>query len=240
MFSVVIPTKDEEAHLPHLLRSIKNQTLQPTEVIIADAHSTDHTREIAVSFGARVVDGGMPGAGRNAGAAVAIAENLVFLDADVQLQDGKFFEHCIGEFFERGLDVATCEAVPLNGTKRDEYLHRAYNLYVRACGAVIPHAAGFCIFATRRMHELIGGFDETIQFCEDHDYAKRAARIGRFGYLTSATIPVSTRRLDRDGRMRTFMRFALAELHLNTIGPIRHGGFGYTFGHKQKTHAQDH
>ena len=55
----MIPTKNEADELPTLLRSIRRQTTQPREIIVADANSTDGTREIARQFGARVVEGGL-------------------------------------------------------------------------------------------------------------------------------------------------------------------------------------
>ncbi|HRP68451.1 MAG TPA: glycosyltransferase, partial [Turneriella sp.] len=62
--SVVIPALNEERDLPELLSSLKAQSFRNFEVIVADAGSKDKTREIAQEFGARVVDGGMPGVGR--------------------------------------------------------------------------------------------------------------------------------------------------------------------------------
>ena len=84
--SIVVPTKNEEAYLPILLASLRGQTFQDFEIIVADAHSTDRTREIALQAGAKVVDGGMPGPGRNRGAAVAQGEIIFFFDADVILR----------------------------------------------------------------------------------------------------------------------------------------------------------
>ena len=90
MLTIVIPTKNEEAYLPRLLESIQGQTLKPSEIIVADAHSTDATREIARAHGAKVVDGGMISLGRNAGARQAQTDFILFLDADVELRDPEF------------------------------------------------------------------------------------------------------------------------------------------------------
>ncbi|MEB3105149.1 MAG: glycosyltransferase family 2 protein [Cyanobacteriota bacterium] len=45
--SVLIPARNEEATLPHLLRGLTQQSIQPTEVIVVDDHSTDATAETA-------------------------------------------------------------------------------------------------------------------------------------------------------------------------------------------------
>jgi glycosyltransferase involved in cell wall biosynthesis len=233
MISVIIPTKNEEAFLPRLLKSLQAQTRRPDEVIIADAGSTDRTCEIARSFGARVVEGGLPGVGRNKGAEAAKGDMLVFFDADVQLVEQDFIERSLEQMQERGLDIATCDVEPLSDSHLDKVLHKAYNRYVRVCGSKLPHAAGFCIFVKADLHADIQGFDEDVKFCEDHDYARRAAKEGNFGVLDKR-IPVSVRRLNRDGRLNIAVKFALAELHLITLGPIRHNKFDYQFGHNKQ------
>ena len=231
MLTIVIPTKDEEVFLPKLLESIRQQTLQPDQIIVADAGSTDRTIEIAKTYGAQVVEGGMPGPGRNKGAVHANTELILFLDADVELRDPEFLEKSVGEMMEKKLDLATCDVFPLSDMFIDHFLHKAYNTYVRAWGSVFPHAPGFCLFVRRSAHEAINGFDESVTFCEDHDYAHRLKKVGKFGFLTSTKIPVSIRRLDRDGRMNIAIKYLLAEIHLALLGPIRHEKFNYTFGH---------
>lgn len=231
MITIVIPTKNEEASLPCLLESIRKQTFQPAEIIVADAVSTDRTREIAESFGCRVVEGGMPGPGRNRGAEAAKTELLLFLDADVELRDPDFLRLAVGEMLEKKLSIATVDVFPLSDAWIDHVIHKAYNVYVRVWGEVFPHAPGFCMFVRRDLHAKIGGFDESITFCEDHEYAGRAAKMGSFGFLRSTKIPVSIRRLDRDGRVNIAIKYCLAEMHLAMLGPIRHDRFRYTFGH---------
>ncbi len=234
MLTVVVITKNEEENLPVLLESIKHQTLQPREVIVADAGSTDRTREIAKKYGARVVEGGLPSAGRNKGADAANSDYVLFLDADVELRDPQFLEKSLGEMLEKDYGLATCDVFPLSDAFVDHFMHKAYNSYARAWGSLFPHAPGFCMFVRKDLHDKLGGFDEQIQFCEDMDYAQRFRKIGKFGFLKSTKIPVSIRRLDRDGRMKIAIKFMMAELHLAFLGPIKHDKFKYTFGHKKK------
>ncbi len=237
MLSVVIPTKNEEGSLPGLLASLKRQTLQPAEVIVADARSTDGTRAVAEAGGARVVEGGLPGVGRNRGAAAASSPLILFLDADVELREDDMLERMVRGLEERGLDVATCEVEPLDASRVDRLLHRAYNRYAKFLEHLFPHAPGFCILVRKTVHDAIGGFDETVTFCEDHDYVQRAAKVARFGILP-VKIPVSVRRLERDGRLNIACKYVLAELHLAAVGPIRHDLFKYTFGYGKKGSAR--
>ena len=221
------------ACLPKLLDSIKQQTVQPKQVVVADACSTDATRKIAEEYGAVVVEGGLPGCGRNRGAEVAIAETVLFLDADVELTDPEFLEKSLGEMLERKLQIATCEVVPMDGSWVDRLLHKGYDLYARLWGSLLPHAPGFCIFIKRSVHVDVKGFDESVVFAEDHEYVRRGAKKAKFGFLKTS-IPVSVRRMHRDGHLSIVWKYFLGELHLTFLGPIRHDRFNYSFGHQKK------
>jgi glycosyltransferase involved in cell wall biosynthesis len=235
MLSIVIITLNEEECLPRLLDSIKAQTLQPNEIIVADSNSTDRTCEIANAYGAKVVEGGLPSAGRNNGARSALSDLILFLDADVELIEKDFLKQSVAEIEARDLDIATCDVWPLSESMIDRFLHSAYNKYVRLCGAYIPHAPGFCIFVKKEMHDRIGGFDEEVLFAEDHDYARRSVKAkGVFGIVKSR-VPVSVRRLERDGRINIFLKYLLGELHLIFLGPVKDNKFNYSFGHKKNS-----
>jgi len=197
--SIIIPTLNEEKMLPQILESIKAQEFDDYEVIVADAHSTDRTREIAESYGCRVVDGGKPGAGRNAGAAAAKGDFFFFLDADVILPPG-FVRNVYDEMQDRFIDLATCEIKPLSDYRLDRVIHRMMNLAVILNLWLDPKAFGFCIFVTRRLFFRVGGFDETIYVAEDNDFVKRASVHRTLRFLTSAYIMVSIRRFEKEGR----------------------------------------
>lgn len=234
MLSIIIPTRNEEEYLPYLLRSIKAQTLAEYEIIVADAASTDRTREIAVEYGARVVEGGLPAKGRNLGAAAAQGEILLFLDADVILPDPWFVQKTVAEFERRKFGVATCRIKALSNKRIDKFFHTFFNYYMWVMRAALPHAPGFCIFARRDVHEAIGGFDETVTLAEDHDYVQRGSEVGKYGILKTYKIPVSVRRFERDGRFSTVAKYVLCELHMMTRGSVRHDKFNYTFGYPKK------
>jgi glycosyltransferase involved in cell wall biosynthesis len=232
--SIVIPTKNEEKHLPKLLDTIKGQTFKDYELIVADAHSTDKTPEIAASYGAQVVEGGMPGPGRNRGALHAKGEIIAFFDADVQLPSTRFLEDCVAEMDRKKLDVATCKVKPLSRRPIDRAMHEVYNAYAVAMVKIRPHAPGFCIFARQHAHRGIKGFDEEVVFAEDHDYVQRAAKLGhKFGLLHSHPIAVSVRRLDH-GRLDLALKYVFAELHMLTKGSIKEQPFEYKMGGDDK------
>jgi glycosyltransferase involved in cell wall biosynthesis len=238
MLSIVIPTYNEEEYLPLLLRSIEAQTFKDYEVVVSDNHSKDKTRELAGEYGARIVDGGMPSAGRNNGAAAAKGDILLFLDADVILPDPWFLQMTVAEFEKRALGAATMKIAPMSDKMVDKAFHDAFNYFMWMTQATVPHAPGFCIFARKTVHDKIGGFDEEIKLAEDHDYVHRAAKVAKFGLLKTYKIPVSVRRFERDGRAKTGAKMLLAELYLRTRGNIKTDIFNYTFGHDKESKAK--
>lgn len=224
--SIIIPTLNEGKCLPELLKSIKSQTKLPSEIIVADAFSLDHTRKIAKAFGATVVDGGLPSVARNNGAAVATQPILLFLDADVILPPS-FLEQTFTEMLRRNLDITSCFITPRSPLKIDKFLHQFANQYMRLTQKIHPHIPGACVFVKKNIHKIIGGFDESLIFAEDHDFVKRAERFGKFAYLKSYKIPVSVRRLSAEGRIKIVFKYIAVELHLIFIGKIRRDIFNY-------------
>jgi len=180
--SIIIPALNEEKYLPKLLSSIKKQTYKNYEIIVADAGSKDSTIKIAKKYGCKIVEGGMPSIGRNAGAKVAKGHLLLFLDADVILPKD-FLKKAIKEFEHRFLDIATTQFEPLSKHLIDKSMHKFANEFIKSVRLIRPLAPGWCILITSRLHRRIKGFNERLTFAEDHEYASRAANIGRFGIL---------------------------------------------------------
>lgn len=231
--SIIIPTFNEEKYLPKLLQSLQNQTKKLTQVIVADAFSLDDTRKIARAFGCLVINGGLPSVARNNGARIATQPILLFLDADVILPPS-FLEQTFTEMLQRNLDITSCFITPRSPLKIDRFLHQFANQYMKLTQKIHPHIPGACIFVKKNLHQIIGGFDQSLILAEDHDYVKRAKRIGKFAYLKSYKIPVSVRRLSRDGRIKIALKYIAVELHLIFIGQIRRNIFNYRFGHYYK------
>ncbi|HMY10592.1 MAG TPA: glycosyltransferase [Turneriella sp.] len=230
--SVVTPTLNEERDLPQLLSSLKKQTFRDFEIIVADAGSKDRTRQLAEEYGARVVDGGMPGVGRNRGAAVANGEYLFFFDADVVLPDDFLFK-AVQEMDEQYIDLATCAFYPISDLRLDKILFAFTNLTVRMSANSNPRAAGFCIFITKRLFDRIGGFDESLRLAEDHDLVERAAKFRPLHVLKSTSLQVSVRRLAKEGRFSLIQKYFQVEMHLMTKGKVRDDIIEYEFGNFQ-------
>lgn len=111
--SVVVITRNEEAHLAKCLRAILaavNETAG-AEVIVVDSASTDRTVEIALSFGAGVISLRpeyelSPSAGRFTGFHHTSGELMMFVDADTVL-DQHWFPAAISAFAQPDVAAVT-------------------------------------------------------------------------------------------------------------------------------------
>lgn len=228
--SIIIPAKNEEKNLPPLLTSIKKQTFKDYEVIVADARSTDKTREMAASFGAKVVEGGMPGPGRNRGAEAAKGEMLLFLDADAILPDPDFLKKALEEMKRKNFCVAAPFYDFCGANMMDKIVSGLWNAWVSLASHFSPSAAGSCIFAKRDAHNKINGFDEKIVLGEDTDYVYRASRICCFGIIKSVRVENSPRRLRQEGYAKVFLQAVSAGFYRYVLRRKDYGNnFNYNF-----------
>lgn len=232
--SVVIPALNEEEYIGKLLTSLKEQTRQPAEVVVVDAFSTDNTVRVVKSYGYKVIQNkAWIGEARNIGAKATTQPFIFFFDADVILPKD-FLEKTIAEFEERRLDAASCYHTPLSVHTSTHVLYAISNIYLAVMSHVSMRAYGYCILVKREMHNKINGFDKTLRMAEDHDYANRLSKAGKFGFLTSEKIPVSPRRFREDGPVKLIVKTLITEFHLLFIGSIKRPLFSYEFGEHTK------
>ena len=229
--SIIIPTYNEEEYLPKLLESIKSQDFTDYEIIVADAQSDDNTREIAKEYGCVVVEGGLPGPGRNRGAEVAQGEILLFLDSDLELTEN-YLSNVIEEFESEDLGIAITQMTPLSEKKRDKYLHDLANWFMIAVENIKPHGAGcYGIISKKELHDEVNGFDENLSFGEDTDYIERVAEISEFKVLRNARIGVSTRRLEEEGLYTLLKQYGKSTVNDFRGKRTSAEDLGYEFGH---------
>jgi len=121
LVSVVIPTLNSGKTLAACLRSIAAQKLPRDryEVVLADAGSTDNTREIARACGAdKIVENPLKTgeAGKSAGIAASAGELIALVDSDNILPDAEWLTRMIAPF----ADPKIVASEPIAYTVRNE------------------------------------------------------------------------------------------------------------------------
>lgn len=211
MISFIIPAHNEQALLGETLGSIHaaaSQVGRPYEVIVVDDASTDRTAEIAREHNAQVVsvEHRQIAATRNAGAAVAQGDWLVFVDADTLIT---------AEVLHGAIDALQAGAV--GGGARITFEGNAPWLVARLVKLFevayfsFKLAAGCFVFCTREAFAQAGGFDETVYVSEEITLSRELRKLGRFVILP-ARVNTSARKLEthRLGEMaRLLLRLVL-------------------------------
>jgi rhamnosyltransferase len=116
--SVIIPVKNGAQTLDKCLTSIKNQTIaENIELIVLDSSSTDNSKQIALDFGARVIDI-LPGEfnhglTRNKGVRYATGELIYYTVQDASIADNDMLKRMSAHFDEKEVQsVCAHQGVP--------------------------------------------------------------------------------------------------------------------------------
>jgi len=231
MISIIVPTLNEEKYLPRLLQSIKEQDFEKDlEIIVADAGSKDRTIEIAEKFGCKIVEGGLPAKGRNQGAKIARGEVFLFVDADILLPKD-FLRKTMAEIKERNLGIAGFCLSVQDQTLFTKLLFAVFcNFFLRISQRITPMAC-MVIFSRKDIHKKIQGFDEEIKICEDVSYVRSGKKYGKFGIIKSTRPYISTRRFKKDGWVKSYLKYFIANICILIFGPIKKDIFKYKFGY---------
>ncbi len=176
LISVVITTRNEEAHLPQLLESLRVQA-PPFEIVLVDSESRDRTPDLARAFAAsrpdllRVIErAGSRGIGRNIGVAAARGTHLAFIDGDC-FADPAWLER-MREGFTRSPVVAG-RTVPVGKAKYGQMAR--VELFQKGNDVTFPSSnLGYA----RDLFVRLGGFDPRFVTAEDIDLNLRAVADG--------------------------------------------------------------
>lgn len=180
--AVVIPTYNHARYLGDALDSIFAQTIRPTEIIVVDDGSDDNPSEVVAQYPSvfllQQANLGLAAA-RNAGAAVAQARFILFLDADDVLSPGAIASglSCMrknpGAAFVYGAHRRVNEKLEPTGGLR--YMDAGTNPYLTLlrCNSIGMHAT---VMYDREVLMAAGGFDPLLPRCEDYDVYLRLAR----------------------------------------------------------------
>jgi glycosyltransferase involved in cell wall biosynthesis len=180
LVSFIIPVRNDAVRLRRCLTTIRANTpaRDEIEIVVADNGSTDDTPDVARSFGARVLT--LPSlsvaALRNRAAAEARGQVLAFVDADHEI-DPNWVASATDALSDPSVAAvgALCVA-PAQGT----WVQRMYDaLRGRTEGRSDVEWLGSGNMAVRRERfDQVGGFDVTLETCEDVDLCQRLRQAG--------------------------------------------------------------
>lgn len=168
LVSVIVTTKNEEAHIESCLKSIFSQSYKNIEIIVIDNASNDRTKKIAKKFTKLVFDRGHErSAQRNYGAKKANGEFLLFIDADMTLT-----KDVVKQCVELLINEENIGAVVVPEKSVGEGYWTKVKAFERSLyeGDASIEAARFF---RKTVFREVGGYDEDITGPEDWDLPKR-------------------------------------------------------------------
>ncbi|MCF8267496.1 MAG: glycosyltransferase [Ignavibacteriales bacterium] len=216
-FSIIIPTLNEEKLLPGLLESINSPELRKLysyEIIISDGGSTDGTIEKALIHADKITVHNQEqpqniAAGRNKGAEGAIGDILVFLNADVRLDDPEISMQEIMVFKkEKNYDAATCyvKIFPEERIFSDKIFLGFYNYYFHLLNIIgVGMGRGEYQIIRKSVFERVRGYNESLPAGEDFDLFKRIRKHGKIKNLKATMVYEAPRRFRKYGHLKILL-----------------------------------
>jgi glycosyltransferase involved in cell wall biosynthesis len=223
-FSVIIPSLEEGRYIRRTLGQFPPALKERfrIEVIVSDGGSTDDTLDLARRLADVVLQADRGereniAIGRNRGARVARGEILVFINADVMIdQPEQFFASMRDVLEEPGISAATCNVRIYREEERlvDRCVHGFFNWYFRLLNSIgFGMGRGECHVMKRELFAMERGYNERLAAGEDFELYSRLRKLGKIRWLRSVTVYESPRRFRKSGYARvigTWMMNAVA------------------------------
>lgn len=174
--TIVVPCKNEENYIHHLLDSLRSQNIGDTRIIIADC-STDNTRQVIqdnkFELNVEIIDGGPVSKAKNDGARLVTTPYILFIDADV-----RFFKDTVIQDAVKKIELKNLHLVGLNIKCYDKDIRAkigftTFNLINHTLKFFSPFAVGAFMLTRKDKFEEYGGFSENLLTSEDYFLSKK-------------------------------------------------------------------
>lgn len=180
VITIVIPCKNEKDNIYECIGFIaKQKGIAGTKVIIADVSDEADSlvwlykakRDFKYSIDIEIIEGGFPAKARLEGSKLANTPYILFLDADIMLQN-KFI---LGECLAYDSDLVT---VPFQTENGFNWIFRLFDIQQKMSNWLgTPFAVGgFQLWKTKSYWKT-GGYDETHLFAEDYWVSQKANKM---------------------------------------------------------------
>jgi glycosyltransferase involved in cell wall biosynthesis len=183
--TIVIPSKNEENYIAHLLDNLITQEVGFTKIIIADC-STDKTRSVIDLYRPRlnieVIEGGPVSFAKNRGAKLSTTPYILFIDADVRFFKSTVIHDAVNALETENLDLVGLNAKCYDGDIRAQIGFTIFNVINHILKYFSPFAVGAFMLTRRNKFQELGGFPEQFATSEDY-FLSRKYSTGKFKLL---------------------------------------------------------
>jgi glycosyltransferase involved in cell wall biosynthesis len=232
MISIIIPVYNDPNGLKDTVQSIiKQETSEEFELIIADNNSTDNTRSVARSYAEEYdwidlsIEDSIQSsyAARNTGIEQATGSILVFIDADIivdenwlntvasEIRDRDYVTYDMSVFIPDGKNTLAARYDRHTGFPIEEYAKKR------------NFGAGGCIAVRRSVFEDVGRFDHRLISGGDAEFGHRVAASGREIYFTPETQVYHPARTSLRSQIKKEIRVGRGFCQLQRYYPDRYG-----------------
>ena len=169
--TIVVPCKNEENYIHHLLNALREQNIGDTRIIIADC-STDNTRQVikdnSHDLNVEIIDGGPVSIAKNNGARLVATPYILFIDADVRFFKNNVIQDAVDTIELKNLDLVGLNIKCYDRDMRAIIGFTLFNTINHTLKFFSPFAVGAFMLTRRDRFEEYGGFPE--QFATSEDY----------------------------------------------------------------------
>jgi glycosyltransferase involved in cell wall biosynthesis len=169
--TIVVPCKNEENYIHHLLESLRLQSIGNTRIIIADC-STDNTRQVIKdnrhALNVEIIEGGPVSIAKNNGAKLVSTPYILFIDADVRFFNDNVIQDAVNEIESNDLDLVGLNIKSYDNDIRASIGFTIFNVINHVLKYFSPFAIGAFMLTRRDKFEELGGFPEKTVTSEDY------------------------------------------------------------------------
>ena len=203
--TIVVPCKNEENYIHHLLDSLRGQNIGNTRVIIADC-STDTTKQVirdnSAGLNIEIIEGGPVSIAKNNGARLVTTPYILFIDADVRFFKNTVIQDAVNKMEAKNLHLIGLNIKCYDKDIRAKVGFTAFNLINHTLKFFSPFAVGAFMLTRKDKFEEYGGFPENFSTSEDyflsrmysprkfkiirHHFGQDSRRFKKMGYMGMA------------------------------------------------------
>ena len=200
--TIVVPCKNEENYIQHLLDSLRKQNIGNTRIIIADC-STDNTRQViqdnSLGLNVEIIEGGPVSVAKNNGARLVATPYILFIDADVRFFKNTVIQDAVDKIQSKNLDLVGLNIKCYDRDMRAIVGFTLFNTINHTLKFFSPFAVGAFMLTRKDKFDEFGGFPEQFATSEDyflsrkysprkfkivrHHFGQDSRRFKKMGYL---------------------------------------------------------